>query len=97
MPTSTSLASRPVRSDGWTMERRRLFLAALANGLSVAAACASVGMSREAAYKARRRDTGFAHRWALAQTSARRAARKAFLDRLPDDLRTRLAQHGRSA
>ena len=97
MPTSTSRASRPVRSDGWTMERRRLFVAALANGLSVAEACASVGLSREAAYKARRRDADFAHRWALAQTSARRAARQSFLDRLPDDLRTRLAPHGHSA
>ncbi|WP_375290832.1 hypothetical protein [Qipengyuania sp.] len=93
MPNQTFDAATKARANGWTPERRDRFLASLASGLSITAACASVGLSREAAYKARRRDLDFAQRWADAQTSASHAAGQAFLDSLPETLRTRLAQN----
>ena len=43
------------RHDGWTERRQADFLGYLAETGSVAAACRRVGMSREAAYKLRRR------------------------------------------
>ena len=81
---------RPVRAprhDGWTPERTRLFFEALAAGGSVAWACARAGLSRQAAYKARRRDPGFAQQWQAAQQSALRAATEAFFASLPENLR----------
>jgi len=51
------------RHDGWTQDRRRLFLEALANGHSVPRACERVGMSKVSAYKLRRRDPDFARAW----------------------------------
>lgn len=58
---------------------------------SVSFACARVGLLREAAYKARRRDPGFARRWQQALEGARRAADRALLERLPEELRQRLS------
>jgi hypothetical protein len=48
---SEPLITGPVRKDGWTLERRRRFLALLAAGLDVRRACDQVGMSRQAAYR----------------------------------------------
>jgi hypothetical protein len=59
------------RHDGWTDDRRRLFLAALSEGHSVERACAQVGMGRDSAYKCRRRDPAFARAWEAACLSAR--------------------------
>lgn len=92
MANQTFDAATKARANGWTAERRDGFLASLASGLSVTAACASVGLSREAAYKARRRDRDFARRWTDVQASASHSARRAFLDSLPETLRTKLAQ-----
>ena len=64
-PTTT------VRHDGWTGARKAQFLEALAHDGNVRAACASVGLSREAAYRLRRRDAVFARAWAAAQMQAR--------------------------
>ncbi|MFM5894152.1 MAG: hypothetical protein ACKOQM_06940, partial [Novosphingobium sp.] len=63
--------TRP-RSDGWTPQRQRDFLEALAGSGSVAAAARSVGMSREAAYALRRRADarGFAQAWDAARLLA---------------------------
>jgi len=72
------------RHDGWTPERRQEFLAALAAGLDVSRACARVGLSREAAYKLRRRDPAFAGEWHDALRTARDAGVEAFLASLPD-------------
>ena len=47
--------SPKIRRDGWTAERQLGFLAMLAETNSVARAAASVGMSRESAYRLRRR------------------------------------------
>ena len=77
MPCHIDTPVRPVRAprhDGWTPERTRLFFETLAAGHSVVRACARAGLSRRSAYKARRRDPGFAHQWQAAQQSARRHA-----------------------
>ena len=53
------------RRDGWTPERQRLFLHELAQSRSVGRAAASVGMSRESAYRLRVRPgaASFAAAW----------------------------------
>lgn len=55
-----------IRRDGWTAERQIGFLACLSETNSVAAAAASVGMSRKSAYRLRSRAGGalFAALWA---------------------------------
>ena len=58
------------RHDGWTAVRKTQFLEALADDGNVRAACARVGLSREAAYRLRRRDPLFARAWAAAQVHA---------------------------
>ena len=59
------------RHDGWTAARKAQFLESLAHDGNVRAACARVGLSREAAYRLRRRDALFARAWAAAQLQAR--------------------------
>jgi hypothetical protein len=55
---------KPIRRDGWTAERQLRFLDALASTRSVKAAAASVGLSRESAYRLRNRSDGlFALLW----------------------------------
>jgi len=60
----------------WTAERAKAFLRALAVSGKVAPAARSVGMSRQAAYRLRKRAPHFAHLWnlALEQARARRAS-----------------------
>ena len=62
------------RHDGWTAERKAAFLDHLANHGDVRAACREVGISREAAYRLRRRDAVFARAWAAALVLASDAA-----------------------
>lgn len=59
------------RSDGFSEERRRLFLAALRTGESVLGACALVGLSNRTAYNYRDRDPAFAREWELARQMSR--------------------------
>ena len=54
------------RGDGFSEERKRLFLVALRNGKSVLAACALVAISNRTAYNHRNRDDAFARDWDLA-------------------------------
>jgi hypothetical protein len=56
------------RRDGWTPDRQRLFLHELAQTRSVGRSAASVGMSRESAYRLRARPgaASFAAAWDLA-------------------------------
>jgi len=75
-----------VRHDGWTPERRSQFLAFLAAGIDVSSACRGVGLSREAAYRLRRRDPAFALVWEDALRSARKTAERAWLAMLPERL-----------
>lgn len=84
---ATGATVRATRHDGWTPERQRLFFETLAAGHSVLRACARVGLSRQAAYKARRRDPAFAREWYAAQQRARLADEAAFLEMLPERLR----------
>ena len=84
--------ARAPRHDGWTERRKRLFFETLAAGHSVAWACVRAGLSRQAAYKARRRDPAFARQWQAAQESARRAAEQAFFDGLPENLLRALSE-----
>ncbi|HEY6815897.1 MAG TPA: hypothetical protein VI168_10195 [Croceibacterium sp.] len=63
-----------VRHDGWTPERRVQFLDRLAQDGNVLAACALVGLSREAAYQLRRREPLFARAWAAALALGREAS-----------------------
>ena len=54
------------RIDGWTPQRRMEFIECLCEKPDVRRACARVGMSRQAAYKLRRRDPVFALAWDVA-------------------------------
>ena len=53
-PSFTPVPGR-ARRDGWTAERQRLFIAALARTGCVGRAAAAAGMSRESAHRLRRR------------------------------------------
>ena len=83
---------RPIRRDGWTAERRQRFLEWLAAGHDVSRACAGVGMSREGAYRLRRRDPAFALAWDDALRSARAAEAEAWLAMLPERLRRAMSE-----
>lgn len=67
------LNPRTERTDGWTAERERDFLSAIAEGHRVEAACRIVGMSHQSAYAFRRRAAGatFALGWQAASLLAR--------------------------
>ena len=73
-----------IRHDGWTAERRTRFLDHLANDGSITAACARVGMSREAAYRLRRREALFARTWDAALVHARAASAEVLANRAID-------------
>ena len=68
------------RHDGWSPALKVRFLDHLAGRGNVAAACTAVGMSREAAYRLRRRDVLFARGWAAALMLAREAGADALAD-----------------
>ena len=72
------LSNTPVtatRHDGWTPARRAQFLDRLAQNGNVLAARALVGLSREAAYKLRRREPLFARASQPGGRGRRRTAR----------------------
>lgn len=79
--------SKTQRHDGWTPERRRIFLETLAECGTVQDACRAAGMSPASAYALRQRKSGalFALGWAAALRHAR--------ERLADELLSR-AMHG---
>jgi len=64
-PEFTPVALDRVRHDGWTPERQRLFLVALAAMGTVDSAAQAVGMSRISAYNLKRRvgAESFADEW----------------------------------
>ena len=64
--TESGRAPRP-RHDGFSAERKRLFLVGLRRGDSVITACALVGISTRTAYRHRDRDPDFARDWDLAR------------------------------
>jgi hypothetical protein len=74
------------RHDGWTPERKALFLEDLAARGNVRAACARVGLSREAAYRLRRREALFARGWDAALLLARDSVAETYNDRAFDGI-----------
>lgn len=48
------------RHDGWTVDRQKIFIRTLAMTRNVSRAAAAAGMSRESAYRLRRRAEGVA-------------------------------------
>ncbi|UAK24669.1 hypothetical protein [Sphingomonas nostoxanthinifaciens] len=74
------------RQDGWTAERRRSFIALVAEGATVEAACARVGLSVASAYALRRRAGGaaFAMGWAAACLLARERLADVLMSRALD-------------
>ncbi|TPG13069.1 hypothetical protein [Sphingomonas oligophenolica] len=71
--TLPALADRAQRYDGWTPDRQRTFLEAIAEGHTVVTACIKVGMASSSAYALRRRaaGVGFALGWRAANLLAR--------------------------
>lgn len=59
-------AGKRARNDGFSEERKRLFLVALRQGKSVLAACALVGICNRTAYNHRGSDPAFERDWGLA-------------------------------
>jgi hypothetical protein len=59
------------RHDGFSEERKQLFLVALRRGDSVLTACAIIGISNRTAYRHRERDPEFARNWDLARQMSR--------------------------
>jgi hypothetical protein len=57
---------RRQRHDGWTAERREIFIATLAATCNVAAAVRAAGMHGYSVYRLRMRDAGFRASWAAA-------------------------------
>lgn len=86
-PASLPPRTATQRHDGWTPERRRVFLESLAECGVVQDACRAAGMSPASAYALRQRKAGalFALGWAAALRHAR--------ERLADELLSR-AMHG---
>ena len=82
----------PTRRDGWTPARQIGFLDALASTRSVSAAAASVGMSRESAYRLRARNEGglFASMWDRSLCPAGQHLREGHTRLLNDGRLTRL-------
>ena len=87
--------ARRTRHDGWTEDRKAAFVEALGRGGSIAAAAASVGMSRRSAYRLRARADGVAvaAAWGvdLPAPEARRASFDAVIAAAHDRLEARLA------
>ena len=85
------------RRDGWTPARRAEFLESLCEKADVARACARVGLSRQAAYKLRRRDPVFALAWDVSVQVAHQAKVQRMVDALPErTLRTLSSMSGSS-
>ncbi|WP_097091123.1 hypothetical protein [Novosphingobium sp. Chol11] len=57
---------RAVRKDGWTVERRKIFMETLAATCNVSEAARVAGKNLSSAYYQKRRDPGFAREWAQA-------------------------------
>ena len=85
-------AARAPRHDGWTEARRAKLLECLAATPDVRRACAVVGLSRQSAYRLRRRDPDFAVAWDDALRRAHAAAHRAFIEALPEALRRALSE-----
>jgi hypothetical protein len=90
------LEHRPAqqRHDGWTDDRRRLFLDHLAHRGQVRAACSLADMSVASAYKLRRRDAAFAAAWDAALVLSRPTYEEALAVRALDGLEEQVWYRG---
>jgi hypothetical protein len=79
---------------GWTPERMTRFLDHLAHKGNVRAACWRVGLSREAAYRLRRRDPLLARGWAAAMVKAHDAGVEVLADRAIDGVEEPIYHRG---
>jgi hypothetical protein len=78
-PETVFTETRRLRSDGWTPDKKRIFLSRLAECGVVKEACFAAGMSARAAYNLRDRDPLFDAGWQAACVMARpRLADEAF-------------------
>lgn len=86
-PDTTPIAFAPVpvapRRDGWTAERQRAFIHALATTGCVTEACAAVGMNARSAYHLRQRPDGeaFDRAWDVALRLGARRLLESALER----------------
>ena len=85
-------STAPKRRDGWTHPRRGEFLRCLAATADVRHACATVGLSRQSAYRLQARDPAFAAAWDSALREERATATRALLAMLPESLRRTLSE-----
>jgi hypothetical protein len=79
---------------GWTGEKKAVFLDHLAQNGNVRGACARVGMSREAAYRLRRRDADFARGWGAAMVLANHAGTELLASCATEGTEHRVYFHG---
>ncbi|WP_375398761.1 hypothetical protein [uncultured Sphingomonas sp.] len=77
---ATDAAGRTLRHDGWTPERQRAFLCAIAEGETVERACRAVGLSVSSVYAFRQRAAGAA--FALGWHAAGLLGRERIADRM---------------
>ena len=84
LPDFTPVPLTRHRHDGWTPERQRGFIAALAETGVVARAARSVGMSAASAYTLRRRPhaESFALAWDMVEDEARERALAFVIDQM---------------
>lgn len=88
------LSPRDQRLDGWTPSSKRAFLEALARCGNVKNAAAFVAMSREGAYRLKRRDRAFAFAWEGAMVQARALAEDELQDKAINGITEQLSYHG---
>ena len=86
---------RAQRADGWTPERIRSFLEAMARGLSVTAAAAEAGMTARTAYRLYGRADAFRLAWDAALQSARPPAAGPFRSRVLHGYVEPIIRHGK--
>ena len=84
-------------APGWTPAKKAVFLDHLAQTGNVRAACARVGMSREAAYRLRRREADFARGWGAAMVLAGDAGTELLASCATDGTEHRVYFHGELA
>lgn len=83
------------RRDGFSAERKQLFLTALRSGESVLEACTLVGVSNRTAYNHRDRDPGFARDWGLAVRMHRAPLELAAYRRGVEGIEEPIYRHGK--
>ena len=94
MSDKAPISTPAIRHDGWTPERRMRFLDHLAGGGNVRAACVRVGMSRDTAYRLKRRDPLFARIWDAALLLAREVSADVLANRALDGIEEQVWYRG---